>query len=393
MTTVTNTELESILRQFEAEPSERVRAREQNTFDDIAGPFGKRLILFGAGPLGRGISSGLRRAGVEPLAFADNNQKLWGTDILGLRVLSPDQAAKAYGETACFVVTIYQGSSVRRQLASLGVRRVAPSATLLWKYADIFIPNCGIELPHRMVDQCDAIRRCYTALADDSSRRELCEQLSWRYWLDYSALSPALDGSDTYFPMDLLSTSGEEVFVDCGGFDGDTIRSFDQHWGGRFRHAYTFEPDPANRALLSSNVRAMGLSSRVTIMPYAVGNTSGPVAFANTSSAASHVTTSENGFSIECRRLDDLDWPLNPSYIKMDIESAEPDALAGASELLRRHHPVLAVCTYHRSEHLWQIPNLIRTISPEYNLFLRRYAEECWEGVCYAIPRHRIKRA
>jgi len=40
----------------------------------------------------------------------------------------------------------------------------------------------------------------------------------------------------------------------------------------------------------------------------------------------------------------------------MDIEGAEPDALRGASELLRKHLPVLAVCLYHRSEHLWQIP-------------------------------------
>ena len=44
-----------------------------------------------------------------------------------------------------------------------------------------------------------------------------------------------------------------------------------------------------------------------------------------------------------------------------------------------------------RSEHLWQIPNLIQSIAPEYHLFLRRYAEECWEGVCYAIPSQRLK--
>jgi hypothetical protein len=75
----------------------------------------------------------------------------------------------------------------------------------------------------------------------------------------------------------------------------------------------------------------------------------------------------------------------------MDIESAEPEALDGARELLRRHRPVLAVCTYHRSEHLWQIPNLIRSMVPEYHLFLRRYAEDCWEGVCYAIPKHRLR--
>ena len=60
-----------------------------------------------------------------------------------------------------------------------------------------------------------------------SQEHELREQLVWRYWLDYSALSPGLDARDTYFPMDLLSPSDEDVFVDCGAFDGDTIRSFE----------------------------------------------------------------------------------------------------------------------------------------------------------------------
>jgi hypothetical protein len=91
--------------------------------------------------------------------------------------------------------------------------------------------------------------------------------------------------------------------------------------------------------------------------------------------------------------LDDLEWPLAPTYIKMDIESAEPEALRGAQRLLRRHHPILAICTNHRSEHLWQIPNLIHSISSEYHIFLRRYAEECWKGVCYAVPSNRLKKA
>ena len=385
-------DLEEILRQIEAEPREAVRAREQSTFDKIAGEFSQRLVLFGAGHLGKGVLAGLRRAGVEPLAFADNRLASSHREVMGLPVLSAAEAVERYGKSACFVVTIYQGSAVRSQLLSLGCTRVSAFAPLLWKYADIFIPQCGLELPHRFPEQCPSIRRCYAALADDLSRREVREQLMWRYWLDYSALSPALDGRGTYFPLDLLSPAEDEVFVDCGGFDGDTGRSFSEHWGGRFRHAFPFEPDPANRAALASNVEKLGLTPRITVMPFAVGNVNGPVSFACSSSAASHVTAKDGGAAIECRRLDDIEWPLTPTYIKMDIESAEPEAIAGAAELLRKHHPVLAICTYHRSEHLWQIPNLIRSIAPEYSLFLRRYAEECWEGVCYAIPSQRLRR-
>jgi FkbM family methyltransferase len=385
-------QLETILRRIESESGEAVRAREQSTFDDLASPLAERLVLFGAGPLGRGVLAGLRKAGVEPVAFADNNRDLWNREVAGVPVLSPSQAAEIHGQTACFVVTIYQGSSVRRQMESLGCRRVLPVAPLLWKYAGVFIPQCGLELPHKLREQFDSIRQCYAMLGDELSRRDLREQLIWRYWLDFQALSPPLDARDTYFPFDLLSPVPDEVFVDCGSFDGDSIRSFNHHWAGKFRHAFAFEPDPTNREALASNVGAMGIADRVTIMPYAVGNISGPVSFECNSSAASHITNADVGSVIECRRLDDIDWPAIPTYVKMDIEGAELDAIAGAAELLNRHQPVLAVCTYHRSEHLWQIPNLIHSLAPGYQLFSRHYAEECWEGVCYAIPAHRLKR-
>ena len=385
--------LEIILRKIEAEPLDAVLGRERTTFDDLARPLGDRLLLFGAGPLGKAVLTGLRKTGVEPLAFADNNRNLWGQQVMGLTVLSPAEAVELHGRTACFVVTIYQGSAVRRQLASLGCQRVVAFSPLLWKYAGAFIPQCGLELPHRLREEFDNIRRCHALLGDELSRRELREQLLWRNWLDFSALSPPFDASDTYFPMDLLSPLHDEVFVDCGSFDGDSIRSFNDHWGGEFRHAFAFEPDPANRGALMSNMRAMDVADRVAVMPYAVGDVNGQVSFVFNSSASSHVTTQDAESMIECRRLDDIDWPVVPTYIKMDIESAEPMALAGGRELLRHHQPVLAVCTYHRSEHLWQIPDLIRSISSDYHVFLRRYAEESWEGVCYAIPGSRLKRA
>ena len=386
--------LEKVLRQIESEPPEGVRARERNTFDEIAGPFSEHLVLFGAGTLGKDVLAGLRRAGIEPLSFADNNQRLSGKEVSGLLVLSPDEAVRVYGETACFVVTIYQGSRVRRQLASLGCRRVAPYVPLLWKYADIFIPQSGIELPHRLVEQCEAIRECHANLADDKSRRELREQLLWRYWLDYSALSQALEARDIYFPLELLAPLNDEVFVDCGSFQGDTLTSFVSHWEGRFQHIYALEPDSNSRAALAENAKTIGVADRVTVMPYAVGSQSGLVSFASMGTMASRVVRgAEQASSVECQRLDEISWPVLPTYIKMDIEGAEPEGVVGATGLLRQQHAVLAICTYHRSVHLWEIPNLIRSIAPDYNFFLRRYGEECWEGVCYAIPSHRLKRA
>jgi FkbM family methyltransferase len=391
MTTQCN-ELESILERIESEPLEALRSREQHAFDKFAAENAGRLILFGAAHLGKQVFQALKKAGVQPIAFADNNKRLWDTEVEGVPVLSPSIASDRYRDSTCMVVTIYNGSTVRRQLKELGCKHVAPFTPLFWKYADVLTPMTGIDLPHKLPAHRDQIRSCYETLADEKSKRELAGQVEWRYWLDYDALPASLDPAQTYFPLDLLIPAENEVFVDCGSFQGDTLPAFVSFWHGKFQHIFAIEPDPENRVALLSRKDSLGLADRLTVIPCAVSDQSGTVSFSLTGTMASRIT--EGGtLSVECRKLDDVSWPLVPTYIKMDIEGAEPRAILGAANLIRQHLPVLAVCTYHRSEHLWQIPNLIRSIAPDYNLFLRRYAEECWEGVCYAIPDHRLKRA
>ena len=132
-----------------------------------------------------------------------------------------------------------------------------------------------------------------------------------------------------------------------------------------------------------------GVSTRITLLPFLVGNQDGPAQFNADGSVSSHITA-DGGISVECRKLDSIAWAHLPTYIKMDIEGAEPDALCGASGLLRKHGPALAICLYHRTEHLWQLPRYIHETAPGYEVFIRRYAEDCWELVCYAVPKHRL---
>jgi hypothetical protein len=113
------------------------------------------------------------------------------------------------------------------------------------------------------------------------------------------------------------------------------------------------------------------------------------VSFNATGTAASALV---NGtFNVESAPLDELLDGLQPTYLKMDIEGAEGEALSGMYKTIQIEAPALAICLYHRQEHLWQIPLLIRSFSDQYKFYLRRYADECWELVCYAIPIKRLK--
>src|SRR6266481_3992485 len=104
--------------------------RERTTFDREVGQFGRSLVLFGAGRLGRKTLTGLRRLGIEPITFADSNASLWGKAVDGLKVVSPREARARHGETAAFVVTIWCGEGWDRMkdrvrsLRDLGCKRV-----------------------------------------------------------------------------------------------------------------------------------------------------------------------------------------------------------------------------------------------------------------------------
>ena len=372
-----------------AEPREQMIARERTTFDRLTSPFSGSIVLFGAGYLGKYIAAGLAKAGIRIRAFADNNPKLWATDVQGFPVLKPEDAVRKYGADSSFVVTIYHGSAARKQLRALGCKVVVPFVPLCWKYGEIFIPESGLDYPHFIRDNEQSIRHCFHLFADEDSRREFVEQLKFRYWLDSETMTPAKRTKQTYF---LVPALRDEVFADCGALDGDSIRAFIEHSGGQFEHLVGFEPDPQNSQLLSSYLASLpqAMRSHATAFPYAVGSRNEWVQFNVTSSAASKITTGGSA-KVECRKLDDVPWPKSPTYIKMDIEGAEPEALAGAAQVLASRHPVLAVCVYHRSQHLWEIPRQIHSISADYDLFLRRYAEDCWELVCYAVPRERVK--
>jgi FkbM family methyltransferase len=385
-------ELNQLLQRMAEETPDKAAQRAAHVFDELAGPFANAIVLFGAGPLGKITISRLKRAGVTPLAFADNNPKLWGTKIEGVPVYSRKEAVEHFAKRAVFVVTIYNGSAVREQLRKTGCERVVPFAPLWWKYPQHFIPDLGVDLPQNLLRHAPAIRECYDLVADEASRKEILDQLSWRYWLDNTEMSPPLPLEHTYFPNELIAPAeGGEAYVDCGAFDGSSIQAFLDHAQAPVIHVYATEPDAGSRELLRRFTDSLpeSLRSAVTIWPYALGKEHEVVRFAAVGDVSSKVGT--EGEAVECRTFDDLPWTVPPTYIKMDIEGAEPDAIAGGAKLFAHQQPVIVACLYHRSEHLWQIPLLIHSIAPEYKLYLRRYAEENWETVCYAVPPHRVR--
>jgi FkbM family methyltransferase len=395
--TVSRYSLEASLDALLAEDPRAAQSREESAFEEAAGPFSSALVLFGAGNLGRRTLDGLRRIGIEPLAFSDNNAHLWGRTVDGLLVLSPVDAARRFGASAVFVVTIWRGEGTDRMearcsaLADLGCRRVVPFGLLYWKFPAAFLPHYAVDLPHRVLKQKDAVREAFGLFVDVASGAEFVAQVRWRLHLDFAALSNPVD-HEIYFPDDLFRIGANESFVDCGAFDGDTLRRFLVHCDGSFVRIDAFEADPGNFRRLKQWTDGLPeeCRGRIHTHPEAVSSERGSVRFNALGNEASGV--SEEGLLVDAVALDEVLADVDPSYIKMDIEGAEPEALRGCRNTISRARPSLAVCSYHRQDHLWRLPLAIAGAGgPSYRFFLRPQLLEVWDLVCYAVPEDRLR--
>jgi FkbM family methyltransferase len=381
-------QLEDIL----SESITSAKERERSAFDELTAPF-DQIILFGAGNTGRKTLKVLRSHGIEPLAFADNAAAVWGQEIDGLKVLSPADAACKFGRTAAFVVTVFSPGGyflpIRRQLCEYDCIKVAPFSTLCWKYPQELLPHVQLDLPHKILQQKDDILKALSLLDDEASRREYVAQLQWRMTYDYDVLPPAID-QEQYFPDDLFGIVEDEVFVDCGAYDGDTIKAFLRRRID-FSKILAFEPDPVNFVHLENYLAELPLyiKNRISARRLAIGASKGTVRFEADGSLGSKVSC-QGEVEVECDALDSILDGCIPSYVKMDIEGAELDALQGAHKLMQRNCAIWAVCLYHKPADLWQIPLFIASQSTDYSFFVRKYGGESWETVCYAVPKSRM---
>ena len=371
-----------------------VACAERTLFDELAG--GKkaqdRLVLFGAGNLGRRTLAGLRTEGVEPLAFADNSPALAGRHVDGLEVLTPDEAVHRRAD-ATFVVTIWTPLArpahpdAVAQLSRLGGRAPLAFVPLYWKYPERFLPYYCLALPHRLFEAADEVKQAYTCLDDEPSRHEFLVQLSCLL-SDMTTLEiPRSRDVDWYFPRDLVRLGQDEVFVDCGAYDGDSLLHFVAVTEGQFCGAWAFEPDPVASARLAATVATLpsDVRARVVVQPKAAAATNGILGFSGGATPESRLAA-DGELGVEAVRLDDALQGVTPTFIKMDIEGAEFDALAGAREVIARARPVLAICVYHLQEDIHRIPNRLATMCPRYRFYLRRLEGDL---VCFAVPEER----
>jgi FkbM family methyltransferase len=355
----------------------------------------REVILYGAGGVGRDVCRVLTESGIRVICMLDR-QARGDEDFLGVPIYPVESCPVEPSRRAAIplVLSIFNREvdlpALALAMRSLGFTQVVSFVDLHALFPDALGDRFWLthrrHLDAHLADIADAER----VWADEDSRALYRSLIALRRGAEFDArLNPRPDETQ-YFPSDVpgwLNGTPLRV-VDCGAYQGDTLGLM-LGLDLAVEASAHFEPDLQNFASLARLVRSRhrDITGPVMLWPCAVSDHSGAVAFRDGLQEASGVSA-DGGATVTAVALDDVLAGWRPTLIKMDIEGSEVDALRGARLMIAESRPSLAVCVYHRPDHLWRIP-LLLAHWPElsgYRYYLRAHGFNGFDTVLYASP-------
>ncbi len=206
-------------------------------------------------------------------------------------------------------------------------------------------------------------------LNDDESKKIIYSYLSSAISFNNDSLIPS---TPQYFPP-FFHLSDKEIVVSGGAYIGDTLEEYIKLHKS-FHEYHAFEPSLQNFSILSQNRnlknlflynKGLGLSNET--LSFHDGDSS-----TTTSSFDISTFNNENLKQVQIVRLDDIISKV--TFIKLDIEGSELDALIGSAKLISVCKPKIAVCIYHKFVHLWQIIDFLKSLRSDYKFSVRYHS-------------------
>lgn len=350
------------------------------------------VIIFGAGVGGRALYEIIRDRDLtnKILAFSDNNEMKYGKTYCDEHILieEPKSLLPKYGSEAIVIIASSAYDLIRRQLLGYGI----PGKNIyLYNFAfmDVYYSDCAF-----IYDNIENFERAYEKMADDKSCRIYECILNYRitkqekYLLQMNKYVD--DEHYQYFDDALFDFQENEIFLDVGAYTGDTFNVFNEVYG-EWKGYIGLEADPEMYRILKTCTDNSALKDKIELINAAAWNEDTTLVFSS-NPGSSTLSDGNDGMIVRAITGDNTLLHKGVSFIKMDIEGAEYEALCGMKTIIQTNKPILAICVYHRRDDFYRLTDLIGEIAPaSYSFFMRQYRYTPTETVCYAIPKERLK--
>jgi len=359
---------------------------KQDLNSDILKEKFNAFIIYGAGNVGKDIWKILKEKKYSILCFIDINAKENET-YNGTQVITPEKAASLEKEKVCVIIGMmnrdYDIKGIADKLVKIGFNNIIN----FYEFYHIFPRELGeryfLQTKDLFNKNKSDIIHGLNIWEDEKSKNIYEQTIIFRYTgnLQYS---PTPDNFENqYLPDDVPGWDCPSNLIDCGAYDGDTLKAFFKNYG-KINSIVAFEPDIANFDKLKKTKDKLDLANEVILYPCGVYSETKQLRFSASREGASYIDTKGDTI-IQTVSLDDALTGYRPGLIKMDIEGAELEALKGAELMIKKYIPKMAICLYHRPDDIWQIPDLIKSWNLGYRFYLRAYGFHSFDLVLLAI--------
>lgn len=331
------------------------------------------IVVYGMGNGADMVIDKLRHMGLEIAEVFASDKFVRGQCFRGLRVKKYSDICNEYDDF--FIVMSF---GVHDDETIENVKKMASEHPLV--APDVPVADDTIFTREFIEAHDEEFDKAYSLLADDESRENYINILNFKVSGKIEYLFKAEKEKDFVY-KEILKVGGDEIFVDLGAYDGDTIREFCEACGGKYKKIYAFEADEKNFKKLS--LKTEGLEN-LSLHNIAAWDKKETLVFEKRMGRNSKLSP----WGIAKVNADSVDNVVNGevTILKMDIEGSEEKALDGARETIVKYNPKMYVCAYHRNSDMFLLPLKIHSMCSDYRFYFyhHRYIP-AWESIFYGV--------
>lgn len=318
----------------------------------------KPIFLYGTGNGADKILNELTRLKIQVEGVFASDGFVRNRVFRGFQVESYSSVKERYKD---IIVLVCFGSSLENVMDN--IKRIA-------KTDELYVPDVPV-IPDGTIFNLDYVRehkleikKAYSLLSDDLSRKTFKDTVLFKLTgkLDY-LLSVEMEQSEIF---GLLQIENADTFIDLGAYNGDTAQEF-ARLNNDYKQIVAIEPDTKNFRKLTANLKEY---KNVRAINAAVGENNGSVNFKMSGGRNSLISL--DGTEIEQISVDSIKAE-GSIYIKFDVEGNEVLAIRGSENTIKEHKPILNIAAYHKNSDIFLIPILVKSINPDYNVFMRHH--------------------
>ena len=236
------------------------------------------------------------------------------------------------------------------------------------------------------------LQEAYDKLSDEKSKEVFADLINYKI----SGNINYLKNAETQRRDDLVelvslesSPSSKEVYLDLGAYNGDTIEEFLELTNNNYKQIIALEPDTKNFKKLQKNIETKEIANTILVNK-GIWKENTTLFFSNSGGRQSTLVDATK-LEVPVTTIDticDEAKLANPlTFIKMDVEGAEIEALTGGASFIAKDKPKLFIAAYHRDNDLFLLPELISKLA-NYDIYLRKHPYiPAWEINYICIPK------